>query len=314
VQKYSFKHWAENKVRRIADPGEMSQIFYNTMPREAEARNTGEIWDFVAKMGDNKKNKPLALLQMKGGSFPDDYRYGPKKLTAGLLNITTDKLDFAVGLISPVNEITPNKASGPQRHYGETSQSYFGRSLATLPCPMFAFVSGPPIPGALIIRHPPTFFNNEEMVLLAGTIYHELRHAIDFVHMGGTTMGMQGTGNEAVFDRDAYYRHIMESRAFSDQIRWLFKQMGGNIEAVIDALKNPRFGAGDEPEFLETAELFLKEIVKGEEAVKSGVSEDVVPLPAAQVSSIQAYNANQIAMMLAKIIKGFHFGNFMKRK
>jgi hypothetical protein len=176
---------------------------------------------------------------------------------------------------------------------------------------LFGFGVLEPHLGEMIVRAVPLVYTMEDRALLAGIIRHELRHAADFVSVGGNISGMGGANQEIAFTNpDLYIRSIQECRAFSDQLNWLLKTMGGNSSAVLRAIKSSKF-FGMSPDFAKVAEYFLDGLVKQQ-------NEDATPPPhptlvskAPKAPGLVDEQAHQILSLLSKIINKMRFSNFV---
>lgn len=270
---FNFRLWLEAVPElKVHNPGGAADMWMHNLPHDSPQNDT-EIWKFSEAMASPRQNAELMAHLMIGIDFHPIMRYGPKKISGNLLNLNSPLLREATGEI----------VSHPKQM-------------------LFGFGVEEPIKGKLIIAAPPVAYTPEDRALLAGIIRHELRHAADFVHMGGNGKGM-ATGELATTDLDGYVNHIMEARAFSDQLRWVLKLMGNNVPLVMDALKKSAFfGMGDT--FAKVAQYFLEALVKHK-------NEAVVPIVSKAENPDMQVNAKKAAYLVMKILKIMQFSNLV---
>lgn len=232
-------------------------------------------------MAEPKKNSQLMAQLMMGFEFAPMVRYGPKRIAGNLLTMNSPLLKEAKGEIVPHPRLM-----------------------------MFGFGVEGDVKGELLIAAPPLAYTAEDRTLLAGIIRHELRHAADFVHMGGRTEGM-GTGQIAYVDTDAYFNHILEARAYSDQLKWLLNLMGGNERLVVDTLKKNAF-FGLSADITKAVEYFLEAFSKQKhEAVFPSFNNPPAMVSKAKGVDSQQVHAEKAAHLVVKIMEIMSFSNMV---
>jgi hypothetical protein len=215
-----------------------------------------------------------------------DLRYD-EPIEGNLLNTKTGKLGNAVGIIA-----WPEKAH-------------------------FAFELDGEKAGSLEIKHPPVIFDVSDKELLSGIIWHELRHAQDW------SKGEINYEDIPQFNMGKYARHIMEARAYADQLRRLLQRVG-NVQEVMDMLESGSVFGMDE-RLHDTALHFLV-MLKGttNESVASWMAPVVTaastmvppaatstPPQLAPITRQAESPARDAAQLVSKLIGLFRFRNFV---
>lgn len=253
-------------------------MWLHNTPHDSPQNDT-EVWKFAETMADPQKNADLMLKLVSGQMFSPIPRYGPKKICGNLLMANSPLLKDARGEIVPHPKLA-----------------------------MFGFGLEPPVAGELIVATVPVAYTMEDRALLAGIIRHELRHAADFISMGGHVKGVGATGELAALDPDAYVSHIMECRAFSDQLKWLLKLMGSSAAAVMKAIRSSPF-FGMDPDFAKCAEYFLEGLTKQ----KNEAALPAMHQPPAMVRKAETPHGkmqfDQITQLLHQIMQKMRFAN-----
>jgi hypothetical protein len=283
---FSFRQWIEASVPPIHDKQGVVKRWVNSMPPESDSPQIdSEVWTFTEAMADARKNATAiswAISARGKHSSQSDVRYGPKRISGNLLLVNSPLLKDAVGIVTldPSNTQCSFIPDGP-----------------------------PEIIGSLIIALPPFTYSMEDKAILAGVIRHELRHASDFVSMGGKVSGIGYPSKMTMdLDRAAYYSHIVEARAYADQLRWYLRMMGNDSGKVMSALaQSELFGA--DKELQECAKYFLEEISK------SPVSEDAQPVAkhANMAGMSEKTMVNKAVQNLSKIVELFRLKHNIKK-
>lgn len=275
----NFAIWLEEEEGIIKDKAGVAQRWLSALPGEKSAIIESEVWVFVEAMANPKKNGAAFNKLIRHISFPSDIRYGPKKICGNLLTINSDLLKDATGQI----------ISNPR----ET---------------MFGLGAEGDVLGELLISHPPLVFAMEDKALLASIIRHELRHGMDIASMGGG-MGIEPSGSLIETDFDGYLSHVLEARAYSDQLRWLLQIMGNNIDSVLRLLRKPPFGFS--PDMVECSKYFLQDFIKSS-TVHESLGLSINNASKKSINNKVDKNVETAARLVAAIMEGFRFKNYVR--
>ena len=271
MQKLNFRCWFEdnfNEPDAIQDPRDVAKLWHANMPREAPKQNAHAVEQFASYMFDIDKNSQ-AVKNYFDGIYVNEVRYD-QPINNNLLNINDEKLKNAKGLVSSREN------------------------------PAFKFFMGAELGGNLLIRHPPVFYSIKDEELIRSIIWHELRHAIDWINPEFKDV----EPSSQIFDVEKYARNAYEARAFADQLKFLMKRIG-NPNKVMKVLINTTYKF---PEALiPVAKAFLKEYSLNAESF------DPVFQPSAIVIDQQKEDIRSAAVLVSKIVQMMQFGNFIKK-
>jgi hypothetical protein len=269
----------------VLNPANVARRWYGKMPAPG-AQNEKAIWKFVAEMSDETLNYDFLQIIRRKIRGVSETRYD-EPIEGNLLNTRTGKLKNAIGTI-----FWP----------GESNFGFFDTGSKA---------------GELEIKHPPTLFAKQDRELLASIIWHELRHAQDW-----SRGDVHYPPKPQKFNTGKYARHILEARAYADQLQWLLGRVK-NVQEVMDMLSSGSEFSLDES-LHEVALQFLGMIGGGtNESIASWAAPMVTaaatmfpqgsPATPQQPAAItrEAENpAKEVAVILGKFIKLLLFRNF----
>ena len=219
----NFKLWLEDQ--------EIAKWWLKNIPQDYPFIDA-EVKNFAGTISNPVYNAILLFNMISGKKFTLKTVYGPKEICGNLLNIKSDHIADAGGMITDENNLQKMMVSIDKN------------DKANL----------------IISIKPMTYLESDEM-LLKGIIIHELRHAADY-HSYMEKGGDPDNFGSAIFsevDLVLYAKHIFEARAYAEQLKWLMKKLNNNVDLILEMLKR---GLGLPDPIYQFAEAFLKELVK----------------------------------------------------
>jgi hypothetical protein len=280
---FQFQRWLEQD--EVLHPQNVARRWLAKLPQESGSQNRKAIWQFVETMALEDLNQDLLNVIYRREVHEPRYE---EPIEGNLLNTRTGKLGTANGIIA-----WPEKA-----HFG-------------------FFLDGERA-GNMEIKHPPVIFVQNDKELLAGIIWHELRHAQDWAK--GEVNYQEPPSPQ--FSMGKYARHILEARAYADQLRELLRRVG-HPQEVMDMLSSGSEFALDE-RLHDVALHFLTMLMsKKNESLATwaaplvtaasmmmpqGAPTAAPPTPITRQADNPARDA---AMLLGKLLGLFRFRNFV---
>jgi hypothetical protein len=278
----NFRSWLET-TEPVRHPKNVARRWKGRMPVEG-GQNEKAISDFVGAMALEDLNRDLLDIVQHRRAI-HEVRYN-EPIDGNLIHTQTGKLGNAWGIVA-----WPEPA-------------YFG-----------FFLEGKN-KGNLEIKHPPVIFGEQDKHLLEGIMWHELRHAMDWAT--GSVHYRETPGRLARFDMGKYAQHILEARAYADQLRRLASKT--NQQEVMRLLASQSiFSLNDQ--LLDTARAFLNMMTNESVAgwLAPAVTAASLMLPAQHAgipeqpatSQMSTAAARDVAQILGRFFELFLFRNFL---